>query len=129
MSTENTFSIINKTKGKLPRLPFAQMKDAVLGKKYTVSLVFIGKTTAKKLNFQYRKINKPTDILSFSLSKNEGEIFINPNKARAKAKEFGRKYDNYLAFLFIHGLYHLKGLDHGEDMEKAEAKTRRVFNI
>ncbi len=129
MSTENTFSIINKTKGKLPRLPFAQMKDSVLGKKYIVSLVFVGKTTSQKLNFQYRKINKPTDILSFSLSENEGEIFINPDKARAKAKEFGRKYDNYLAFLFIHGLYHLKGLDHGNAMEKAETKTRRVFNI
>jgi rRNA maturation RNase YbeY len=124
-----TFSIINKTKGRLPSLPFVQIKDTVLGKKYVLNLVFVGKKTSQKLNNTYRQINKPTDILSFSLSKKEGEIFINPDKARKKAKEFGRKYDNYLAFLFIHGLYHLKGLDHGEKMEKAEAKIRRVFNI
>ena len=105
------------------------MKDKVLGKKYSLSLVFVGKMTSKKLNFKYRQINKPTDILSFSISAKEGEIFINPDKAKIKAKQFGRKYDNYLAFLFIHGLYHLKGLDHGDKMEKAEAKTRRVFNI
>ncbi len=125
----DTFSITNKTKGRLPSLPFVQMKDKVLGKKYSLSLVFVGKMTSKKLNFKYRQINKPTDILSFSISAKEGEIFINPDKAKIKAKQFGRKYDNYLAFLFIHGLYHLKGLDHGDKMEKAEAKTRRVFNI
>ncbi len=129
MSTENTFSITNKTKGKLPRLPFVDIKDSVLGKKYAVSLVIVGKKTIQKLNKQYREKNKPTDILSFSLSKTEGEIFINPDSARTKAKLFDRTYENYFALLFIHGLYHLKGLDHGEKMEILETKTRARFKI
>ncbi len=125
----STLSIINKTKGKLPRLPFERMKNAVLGQKYSASLVIVGRATSKKLNFQYRKKNTPTDILSFSLEKNVGEIFINPDMAHRKAKEFERTYANYIGFLFIHGLYHLKGLEHGKKMEHLEAKTRRVFNI
>jgi probable rRNA maturation factor len=129
VSKTSAFSIINKTKGKLPRLPFERMKDKVLGKKYCVSLVFVGKTAVQKLNHKYRKKNKPTDVLSFSLDKFEGEIFINPDTARAKAETFSRTYENYLGFLFIHGLYHLKGLNHGEKMEKLEAKACKKFNI
>ncbi len=63
-----------------------------------------------------------------------GEIFINPEKARIKAKEFGRTFDNYVKFLFIHGLFHLKGHDHednesAEKMEKAEISVRKKFGI
>ena len=78
-------SIVNKTKGKLPRLPFKQMKDAVLGKKYNLSLVFVSKKTSQKLNKKHRGKNSPTDILSFSLEKTEGEIVINPDSAKTKA--------------------------------------------
>jgi hypothetical protein len=41
-----TFSIINKTKGKLPRLPFVAMKNAALGKNYELELVFVEKKNA-----------------------------------------------------------------------------------
>ncbi len=122
-------SIVNKTKGKLPRLPFKQMKDAVLGKKYNLSLVFVSKKTSQKLNKKHRGKNSPTDILSFSLEKTEGEIVINPDSAKTKAVAHDRTYQNYIGFLFIHGLCHLKGFDHGDDMEKAEVKIRKTFKI
>lgn len=122
-------SIVNKTKGKLPRLPFEQMKDFVLGKKYNLSLVFISKKTSQKLNLMYRGKNSPTDILSFPLEKKGGEIVINPDSAKAKAVAHDRTYQNYIGFLFIHGLCHLKGFDHGNAMDKAEVKIRKVFKI
>ena len=121
--------ITNKTKGKIPNLPFSVFKDAVLGKDYNLSLVFVGSTTAKKLNKTYRDKDYATDILSFPLDKKNGEIFINPQKAKIKAKEFNREYSNYIAFLFIHGLHHLKGMDHGSTMERAEEKIRKMFSI
>jgi ssRNA-specific RNase YbeY (16S rRNA maturation enzyme) len=43
--------------------------------------------------------------------------------------EFDRTYENFLVFLFIHGLVHLKGYDHGDKMEKVEIKFRKKFNI
>ena len=108
---------------------FEQIKKAVLGDKYELSLVF---TTAKKiqnLNRIYRNINKPTDILSFPLSDECGEIFICRTEAKKMAKEFGRQYENFLDFLLIHGLVHLKNYDHGPKMEKQEEKFRKKFGI
>ncbi len=121
--------VTNKTKSTLPRVPFVKIKNAVLGKRYELSLVFIGKEKSRKLNFSYRGKNKPTNILSFTLEKNVGEIFITPEVLKKEMKKFDRKYDNFTAFLFIHGLLHLKGLEHGSTMEKAEEKFRRKFGV
>lgn len=121
--------ITNKTKGKLPGLPFSRMKDTVLGNGYELSLVFIGNARSKELNSKWRGKNYPTDILSFSLDDNSGEIFINPKAAEKKAAKFERTPENYLAFLFIHGLFHLKGLDHGSTMEHEEKKVRTLFRV
>jgi probable rRNA maturation factor len=77
----------------------------------------------------HRQKDYATDILSFGLDDESGEIIMNPQKVAKKAKEFGRSYENYLVFLFIHGLFHLKGFDHGSRMESEEARVRRLFNI
>ena len=126
---QNNFQIFNKTKGKLPSLPFEAMKEKVLGAKYELSLVFTDSRQMKKLNTIYRNLEVPTDILSFPLSKTTGEIYICPSESRKMMKDFGRTYDNFIAFLFIHGLVHLKGHDHGDKMEKVEVKFRKKFNI
>ena len=105
------------------------MKDAILGKKYELSLVIVSRSEIKELNKEYRGINKPTDILSFPLSSKEGEIFINLDMAKIEAKKFNRTYENFLGFLFIHGLVHLKGFDHSSTMESIEARFRNKFGI
>ncbi len=113
---------------------FQSAKNHVLGKQYDLSLVFVGKDRMRTLNREHRKKDYTTDILSFEIDCCCGEIFINPDKARSKAKEFDRAPENYLKFLFIHGLYHLKGMDHENDsaakkMEVAEMKTRKKFKV
>ena len=123
------FIISNTSKGKLPRLPFALMKSAVLGKKYSLSLVFAPKAVLQTLNLTYRKKNAPTDILSFPLSATSGEIFINLDEAKKEAKKFDRNFENFIGFLFIHGLAHLKGMRHGSRMEAQETKIRNKFGI
>lgn len=128
MKSDN-FTITNKTKSALPGVPFLRIKNAGLGKDYSLSLVFIGESTSKKLNKKYRGKNKPTNILSFPLDKKTGEIFITPAVARREAKSFDRTPSNFIAFLFIHGLMHLNGLTHGDTMEKAEIKLRKIFNV
>lgn len=117
------------SKGKPPRLPFAEIKDVVLGKKYKLSIVFIGDSLSRTLNATYRNKNKPTNVLSFSLENNEGEIFINLKKAREESPLFKEKTNNFIGYLFIHGLLHLKGFDHGSRMEEMERKIRRKFNL
>lgn len=108
---------------------FRKIKNAVLGKNYVLSIVIISEVKSKNLNRKYRGKNKPTDILSFPLSKKEGEIFLCLKEARSEAKKFNRKYENFLRFLLIHGFCHLKGMAHGSRMEHEERKYRKIFNV
>ena len=121
--------IKNTTHKKKPNLPFNKIKEFVLGKKYELSLVFIDDKLSFKLNKQYRKINEPTNILTFPLTANEGEIFINLALATKQARQFERKKDDFVGFLFIHGLLHLKGYEHSSKMEREEKKVRTKFNL
>lgn len=126
---EESFSVTNKTRSTLPRVSFVNIKNTVLGKDYSLSLVFIGNGRSAKLNRLYRNKNNPTNILSFPLDKKTGEIFIALKIAKKEAVLFDRKVDNFIAFLFIHGLLHLKGMKHGSRMERAEAKLRKQFLV
>lgn len=122
-------SITNTTKGKLPGLPFVSIKEAVLGKKYDLSVVFVSRQKIRKLNHEHRDKDKATDILSFQLSNVAGEIYINLDETKKEAKKFGRDFGNFLQFLFIHGLVHLEGFRHGSRMEARETKFRTKFGI
>lgn len=124
-----SLAITNTTKGKLPRLPFAKMAEVVLGKDYDCSLVVVSSRKSRELNRTYRQKDKPTNILSFPLDENEGEIFLDLKKSREDAVNFDRTYTNFIGFLFIHALFHLKGHDHSTKMENAEKKVRAIFKI
>ena len=78
---------------------------------------------------KYRIKIQSTDILSFPLNKNAGEIFLCLPEAKKEAAKFDRTFDNFVAFLFIHGLMHLKGFDHSSTMESNEEIFRKEFNI
>jgi probable rRNA maturation factor len=119
----------NETRASIPRVRFSDMKDAALGTEYKLSLVFTTPARMQQLNKIYRNIDKPTDILSFPLSDTEGEIYISPTESRKEAKNFDRKYENFLAFLFIHGCVHLIGHDHSATMERIEADIRKKFKV
>jgi len=113
------FSIFNKTHKTTPRIPFEKIKDKVLGKKYELSLVFCGDKLSQKLNRTYRQKNYPTNILSFPVSKNSGEIFINLSRTKGFS----------VPHLFIHGLLHLKGMQHGDRMETREKALLKAFGL
>lgn len=117
------------TKGKLPSLPFENIKESVLGKKYDLSIVFVGDKLSAKLNEKYRNKKGSTNILSFPYFENTGEIFINLKLVKKQAPDFNKNFKNFLGFLLIHGMLHLKGFDHGEEMEKQEDKFSKKFGF
>jgi probable rRNA maturation factor len=124
MLNSDNLSVINKTnkKGKLPSLPFSDLKQDILGEKYELSIVFVTKKISQEFNKKYRKKNKPTNILSFPLSKTEGEIIICPDIVKTQLKDFEKNFKEMIGFLVIHGMLHLKGMEHGAKMERAEKK-------
>lgn len=109
--------------------PYAEMKRKILGTRYELSLVFVGKTRAATLNKNYRKKTYSPNVLSFPLNESAGEIFICPLVAKQEADKFNLSVDGYIAYLFIHGLLHLKGYDHGDTMDTLERKHLKAFNI
>jgi probable rRNA maturation factor len=100
------------------------MAKTALPKKYDISVHFVGRYKIQKLNSTYRKKTYATDILSFPYSDSSGEIFIYLEKVASKAKQFNVKPNVYLEQLFIHGLLHLKGYEHGSTMEAKEELLR-----
>lgn len=108
---------------------FKKIKDAILGKDYDLSWAFITPKKMERLNLIYRNIEKSTDILSFPLSKTDGEIYICESEARKESIKFDREFENFIYFLFIHGCVHLKGYDHGSTMERIEARFRKQFGV
>ncbi len=91
-----------------------------------VSVSFIDNEEIHKINKEYRKIDRPTDVISFAFLDNEdrakeyasgmpvilGDIYISLDKADEQAKEYGHSMKRELCFLFVHGLLHLLGYDH-----------------
>ena len=103
-------------------IPFTSLKNKVLPRDYELSLVFVDSNFSRKLNRTYRGKNKSANILSFPLSNKCGEIFIDLITARKEMKKFNMSFKKFVTYLFIHGLLHLKGMRHGDTMEKAEQK-------
>ena len=124
---QDNISIRRDTKGRIPNLPFREVKNAILGKAYELSLVFPDGKVSENLHVRWKKKEGPVNILSFPLDENTGEIFITLSQARKEAKKFERTYFPHLLFLFIHGCLHLKGMKHGAKMEKEEKKFFRIF--
>ena len=86
-----TLEINTTLKKKYSFLPtkkkLGEIKENILGKKYTLSLVFIGDKLSKTLNQDYRQKDYGANILSFPLDKNSGEIFINIPNSQKECKK------------------------------------------
>lgn len=111
-----------------------------------LSVNFVSDEQIKRLNSEFRKIDKVTDVLSFpNLQKKAeeslknfqsdadfdtnmlflGDVVISKNVAKAQAREFGHSMKREVCFLALHGLLHLLGYDHIEkDDEKIMNKLQ-----
>jgi len=128
MSDTGFCTIINNTKGKLPSLPFVSIKNKILGEKYELGINFLSSLKQKQINQKYRGKNEITNILSFPLSKMSGEITIDPVKVKKDALLFEMSYPQFLKYLVIHGMLHLKGFEHSSIMERQERKYLKMFS-
>ena len=120
---------ISTTVKQYPKLPYQTIKDKVLGKSYQAELIFVGKAKARALNQISRGKNYVPNVLSFPLDSKTGEIYIAPDVAKVEAKKFNLSVDGYIGYLFIHGLLHLKGLDHGTKMDQKEKQLMKYFQL
>lgn len=110
-------------------MPFKALKEHVLGKEYDLSFTLLTPKEAREITLRSKNKDKASNVLAFPLSKKSGEIFICPATARIQAPDFEMNAQEFIAYLFIHGLLHLTGLDHGGTMERAEQRVCSHFNL
>jgi probable rRNA maturation factor len=100
-----------------------------------VSLVLTDDAAMQDLNRDYRGLDRPTDVLSFSQieggcdSPGEepvilGDIIISMETAQRQADERGHSLGDELDLLAIHGVLHLLGYDDETDAQAAEMRKR-----
>jgi probable rRNA maturation factor len=98
--------------------------------KMEVSVAFVGDVAMKALNTRYRGKRHTTSVLSFALSRHLGEVVVSVPRARSEAKREGISLKVKLQKLIIHGMLHLKGLDHekNNDARRMEQLEEHIFN-
>ncbi len=122
----NALEIRNTTREKHPGLPYQDIAHHILPT-FDISLVFVGETRAKSLNKILRNKDYIPNVLSYELEKNSGEVVICLKEAKRQAPSFEMSYKTFVGYLFIHGLSHLKGYQHGTTMERYEEKALQRF--
>lgn len=99
-----------------------------------VNILLTGNSEIQKLNLQFRRKDKPTDVLSFpsGVQPAGGDIAISVQTARTQASEIGHDLLTEVKVLILHGMLHLAGHDHETDngqMGKVEQKLRVALNL
>lgn len=98
-----------------------------------------------QINLEQRKIDRPTDVLSFPMFNYTpgnppvddsdadpatgltplGDMVISLERAREQAAEYGHSVERELSYLAVHSVLHLLGYDHmDEGEEKARMRAR-----
>ena len=98
-----------------------------------IELIITNNENIKKLNKEYRGINKATDVLSFPLDMicdgmPIGSIIISADKVIDGSEEFGHSFLDEFKLLLIHGLLHLTGYDHEIDNGEMRNKEMEIIN-
>lgn len=109
-----------------------------------ISVRFVDEEEIQRLNREYRKIDKPTDVLSFPMLEEDGSFGLNPAtgarvlgdivisvpQAVRQGDEYGHGLRREIAFLSAHSMLHLLGYDHengGIEAVKMREKEETVL--
>jgi probable rRNA maturation factor len=113
-----------------------------LGTAVEISVTFVDNDEIQAMNLAHRGLDRPTDVLSFSLLEGEempappegellplGDIVVNLERCAEQATEYGHSFDRELGFLVAHGMLHLMGFDHQTPAEEAAmmAKSEEIL--
>ncbi len=93
-----------------------------------LSVLFVSDSEIRQLNRQYRDLDRPTDVLAFSMREGEGseinpgilgDIVVSTETAQRQGDEIGWGLEKEVCKLLTHGLLHLIGYDHETDPQEA----------
>lgn len=114
--------------------------ENLLDKNIYVSIIYTTPVDIQAYNKEYRNIDKATDVLSFPMFEKEeveklkqeksivtevlGDIIVNLSQVKMQADEYGHSFERELAYMLVHGFYHLMGYDHIQPEDKKEMRDK-----
>ena len=109
--------------------------------KLYITITLTNPENIRKINKEYRNIDRATDVLSFPMFEKEeleekiknndfeyqdvlGDLVISIEKVEEQAKEYGHSFERELSYMLVHGFYHLMGYDHIKEEDKREMRPK-----
>lgn len=115
--TLRTVSSVLRTEPKAPR---------------SVSIVFVGSRKIRAINRTFLGHDYVTDVISFPLQDGmglDGEVYVNLDRARSQAREYGIRFTEEIRRLLIHGTLHLSGYDDRTKRQRARMRKREEWYL
>ena len=122
-------------------------EEGISDSKLCLTVTLTNPENIRKINKEYRKIDKETDVLSFPMFEKQeldemiakkqfehedvlGDIIISIARFEEQAKEYGHSFERELSYMVVHGFYHVMGYDHikEEDKVKMRPKEEKILN-
>ena len=139
------FEIFNETGKEIQEIDKLQIYMEFVIKKLKIkkgifNIIFVTNEEIHKINKEYRKVDRVTDVISFALEDNKdieykdfrllGDIYIAIDVAYEQAIEYNHSREREVCFLATHGLLHLLGYDHMTKEEEKEmfGKQEELLN-
>lgn len=93
-----------------------------------LSVTLLGDGDIQALNRDYLAVDRPTDVLAFSLGEGEtlGDVYVGFERARSQASELCIPLEEELVRLAIHGTLHVLGHDHPDGPERSRSSMFEV---
>jgi len=92
----------------------------------SVSVVFVGSRFIRQINRRFLNHNYITDVIAFPFRDGQGidaEVYVNLDRARSQAREYGISYADEARRLLIHGILHVLG--YTDDTTRGRSRMRR----
>ena len=122
-------------------------EEKIINSKLIITITLTNAENIRKINKQFRNIDKATDVLSFPMFEKDelenkiknrlfehedvlGDIIISIPKVEEQAKEYGHSFERELSYMVVHGFYHLMGYDHIKEEDKIvmRPKEEKILN-
>jgi probable rRNA maturation factor len=105
---------------------FVAEASRAAGLKGRVMVLIASNAKIRRLNSRFRGKDSPTDVLSFPAGPwangFSGDIAVSLDIAARNARELGHSVAEEIRILILHGILHLAGYDHENDLGEMEGK-------
>lgn len=115
-------------------------EEKLIEKNVMMNIILTNPKVIRQINSQYRNIDNSTDVLSFPMFEKEeianiqkngsiipevlGDIIISIEQVEKQAEEYGHSFERELAYMVVHGFYHIMGFDHMIEQDKKEMRQK-----